>query len=67
MHAPLHKRNGLNFADDGPTAALEMVRDWMLYKQSCHPSPSCMQTDRPSCLQHCGFSELEAGQKEQLL
>lgn len=29
VHAPLHKRSGLNFADDGSTAALEMVRDFI--------------------------------------
>lgn len=32
VHVPLHERTGLNSADAGPTAALEMVRDWILYK-----------------------------------
>lgn len=32
VYVPLHERTGLNSADAGPTAALEMVRDWILYK-----------------------------------
>lgn len=45
VYVPLHERIGLNSADAGPTAALEMVRDWILCKQCYNPSPSCMQTD----------------------
>lgn len=60
MHVPLHERSGLNSADAGPTAALEMVRDWILRKQCRNPFPPCMQTD-PAAWSTVGLKYLEVG------
>lgn len=42
-------RTGLNSADAGPTAALEMVRDWIICKQRRNPHilHANKQTQRP--------------------
>lgn len=53
----VHEKTGLNFADEGPAAASEMVRNWILCKQGHYPSPpACRQTDPAACrdvdLQH---------------
>lgn len=48
---PMHENTGLYLTDDGPTAALEMVRDWILYKQCFNPlHPACKQTQLPVAL-----------------
>lgn len=50
MLAPLHEKAGLNFVDDGPIAALERVRNWILYKQAITLlHPACRQTDLAAC------------------
>lgn len=46
---PLHERQELNCAADGPVAALEMLKDWVLHKQCHRPSPPGMQTDPAAC------------------
>lgn len=56
---PLHERQELNCAADGPVAALEVLKDWVLHKQCHHASPPGMQTDRPSCLRHVGLKYSE--------
>lgn len=43
-------------------ASLEMVRDWILCKQCCKPSPSCMQTNSPSCWSPVGLEDREVGE-----
>lgn len=40
-----------------------MVRDCILCKRCRDPSPSCMQTDRPSCLERRGSQVFGSGVK----
>lgn len=58
--APLQERPGLNSADAGPAAALEMVRDWVLCKQCRNPLPPCMQMD-PAAWSTVSLKYLEVG------
>lgn len=60
VYVPLHERTGLNSADVGPTAALEMVRDWILCKQCYNSSPSCMQI-APAAWSTVGLKHREVG------
>lgn len=58
---PLHDRTGLKFADDGPMAALEMVKDWIFYKQCWTPlHPACTHT-APAACSTVGLNYVEAG------